>query len=40
MIKIILRGAGGVTQDLKALVALTEDLGSVSSIHMVAHKHP
>ena len=30
-------GAGEMAQQLKALAALLEDLGSIPSIHMVAH---
>jgi hypothetical protein len=30
---------GEMAQQLRALAALTEDLGSVSSAHMEAHQH-
>lgn len=33
-------GAGKMTQQLRALVALAEDPGSVLSTHMVAHNYP
>lgn len=32
-------GAGEMAQRFRALVALSEDLASIPSIHMVAHKH-
>jgi hypothetical protein len=33
------RGVRELAQQLRALVALIEDLGSVSSTHMVPHHH-
>jgi hypothetical protein len=35
--KIILWGAGEMAQQLRALTALPEDLGSIPSTHMAAH---
>ena len=32
-------GAGEMAQKLRALVVLTDDLGSILSTHMVAHNH-
>lgn len=35
----VMTGPGGMTQQARTLPALPEDLGSIPSIHMVAHKH-
>jgi hypothetical protein len=33
------KGSGKMAQQLKALTALSEVLGSISSTHMVTHNH-
>jgi hypothetical protein len=38
-IYILKCGAGEMTQQLRALTALLEDLGSIASTHMAAHIH-
>lgn len=40
LIKKVTFGAGVMTRLLRAIVALSEDPGSVSSIHVMAHNHP
>lgn len=35
----LLKGAGEMARQLSTLAALPQDLGLVSSVHMVAHNH-